>query len=746
MVNRPLKYETQASSSAQEEGAAQVTPLNPLLLPVTKEQQEELVSIIQQDFDNAEEARKKTDWGTDKYGKGIDFDTKYANLIALYEGEDEVRPEKWMCGRSLKIAQSIVELLVARLYPAIWNENSVRWKPVEATDKVTVGQINKLMKWVIRTWMKMDKSVMLFARAAIMLGTVWVETYWSESKKDLDETQDLPVMGEDGQPIVGEDGKPLTIESRLLRVDEKPALKIIPITRVYTQPGCTDIQKEPLIKVEEFYYHELEGMQAAGLMQNVTDKLKNEVDSYLKQKFGEELEKAEKIADANAKRRAHPVEVIVWYGPYDLNGDGFAEEICVLRTLKEKIFLRAVKVSKLSKRGKRPFVKTNFLDRIHKLLGIGVLEQVRPLAEEIDACFRQLQDANTLSIMRWGFYDPNSDYDPDEHVAKPRAMYPVTNPQQNVYFPDISIPVERLLNAIRLVLEFVERLTAASSYALGKESEIVGGSGTATRVQEISSSANIRFNLPATNLRLGLAEILMNIFELCTMNMPQGLEKRILGEDSTPIFDSYEAMQDAFLTEMDVYIGASADQGDIDVQRELSIILYDKFVLGGNPLVTGDINRLWYASANVLKSYGEEPADWLGKPQTSKETNDPVVEHTIMREGRAIHAEPQENHLEHILIHMRELNGPNILLWPPEAVELLRKHIEEHKQLMQMVMNFQNSQKKGGEFGQRGGKTQGAGGASSAPGELPVSSNANPASGAAENQIQGTTLGTPAIR
>ena len=101
--------------------------------------------------------------------------------------------------------------------------------------------------------------------------------------------------------------------------------------------------------------------------------------------------------------------------------------------------------------------------------------------------------------MRWGFYDPNSDYSPDEHVAKPRAMYPVTNPQQNVFFPEINIPIERLLNAIRLVLEFVERLTAASSFMLGKESEIAGGSGTATRTQIIASSAETRFNLPAMN-------------------------------------------------------------------------------------------------------------------------------------------------------------------------------------------------------------------------------------------------------
>ena len=58
-----------------------------------------------------------------------------------------------------------------------------------------------------------------------------------------------------------------------------------------------------------------------------------------------------------------------------------------------------------------------------------------------------------------------------------------------MYFPNFDIPTERLINAIRLVLEFIERLTAASSYVMGKESEIVGGSGTATRTNAILQNA-----------------------------------------------------------------------------------------------------------------------------------------------------------------------------------------------------------------------------------------------------------------
>ena len=750
MPNREIKNEVR--DATKEEEVVEQTPLNELLLKLDEEQQKELIAIVKEDYLNGTEARQRTDWATDKFGEGKDFDTKYADLISLYEGADEKRPEKWMCGRSLKIAQAIVELLVARLLPAVWNDDMIRWRPTEFTDKKRVERVNKIMHWILNVWMKMgDEFTPAYLRAGIMLGTVVTETHWDVEKLDLDATEEVPVMGDDGQQLTNEDGSLMVIESRMLKTNEKPVASVIPLVKFITQPGATDIQKEPVIKLEDFYYHELEQMQIEGMAQNITDKLKTAIDKTIQDKFGEELEKAERIADMNAKRRAFNVENMVWYGKYDADKDGFAEEICAMVTLKEEVFIRAFKTSKISRKGKRPFRITNFVDRIHKMLGMGVLEQVKPLAEEIDACFRQLQDANTMSILQWGFYDPNSDYNPDEHVAKPRAMYPVTNPQQNVYFPQIQIPIERLLNAIRLVLEFVERLTAASSFMLGKESEIAGGSGTATRTQAIVSSAETRFNLPASKFRSGLAGIITDVFDLCFLNMPEGLEKRILGEGGEQIFDSSQAVQDAFTLEMDAYMLPNATFGDVNMQRELSVLLYDKLLMGGNPLVVGDPNRIWHATANVLKAYGEEPLEWIGKPASTKESNDPVDEHTMMREGRFPHAEPQENHLEHMLAHQQVLQGPDVLLWPKEALEVLRQHMQEHQQMMQALLAFQSQGKKGenpngGAADPSGGGAGAPGAAGGAPGQPGIQSDANPANAAAANQAIGTTAGSSEVR
>jgi len=752
-MNRSLSEEAVGEQPTSSPNIAeQNIPLDGLLLNLSEEQQKELVAIIKEDYDNAMAAREKRTWGKKSgEGTGLTFDEKYAELIDLYEGADEKRPEQWMCARSLKIAQAIVEMAVARLFPMVYNEDTIRWRPVRSTNKQYVQLVNRMMYWVITVWMKGQRDALLYIRNAAMLGSVFAEAWWKREQRDLDQVQQVPVMGPDGMPLADEMGQPMVVEQRLMSVDEKPQIRIIPVGKVLLQPGASTIEDDSVIVIQDHTYRELLGMQKQGLAQNVTDKLKSDIDTRISTEFNLSLEKAEDVADFNAKRRNMPIECLRWFGKYDANGDGFDEELVVLITNKDEVFLRAHMLSKISKTGKRPIIHKNFLDRIGgKMLGMGLLEQVKPLAEEIDACFRQMTDANTMSVMRWGFYDPNSDYDPDEHVAKPRAMYPVSNPQQNVYFPDIQIPIERLVNAIKLVTEFIERLTAASSYVMGKESEVVGGSGTATRTQAIMSSADTRFNLPATNLRSGLAELYTDVFNLLALNAPEGLEEKILGAQYEKVFTDDVSMQDALALEMECYLAPAADLGDSNTRRQIASMMYDKLLLGMNPLITSDPNRIWYTTANYLRAYGEDPQEWIGKPASLKPTNDPMEEHTMMRDGRYTPVEPQENHMEHIQVHTEELKGPNVLLWPPERIKLLQQHIQEHMQMMQRMMmlaaqqkDMQSQTSKGGDSGEanNGAAPNQKGGAAIVGGQPDVSAAPNQATGTPEQQASGATGG-----
>lgn len=741
-MNRDLREQTAAVETPDT--ISTQTQLNPILIQMSPEKQKELVEIILEDYKNAKLAREKKTWGLNKEKTQMTFDEKYAALYQLYEGDDEQRPEPWMCARSLKIAQGIIEMAVARLFPMCFNEEIVKWKPVRWTNKAYVQLVNRMMQWVLMTWMKVRSTALHYVRHAAMSGSVFAEVWWERKKYDMDETEQIPVTDEFGQQIG-------VIEQKLLQVREWPRIRLIPVTKVFTQPGAKNIQDDPVIIPVDYTYRELEMMQQEGLAENITDDLKEAIDNRIAKESGLVLEKAENIQEFNAKRRTTNVTCLKWFGKFDADGDGFDEEIVALVEEGNEVYIRAHKLSKISLTGNRPLIHKNFIDRIDdKLLGMGLLEQVKPLAEEVDACFRQLSDANTLSIMRWGFYDPNSDYDPEEHVAKPRAMYPVSNPTQNVYFPDMQIPIERLLNAIKLIEGFIERLTAASSYMMGKEDTLAGGSGTATRTQAIVSAADTRFNLPATNLRDGLAEIFTEVFNQCCLNMPDGMEEKILGNDNEKVFPDDQTMKAALALEMDCYLAQPADLGDSNTRRQIATMLYDKLLMGGNPLITQDLNRIWFGTANLLNAYGEEPTEWIGKPASVKPSSEPTDEHVMIRDGRYCPPEPQENHMQHIMEHTEELKSPNILLWPPERTQYLEQHIQQHQQMMMQVLQMMQQQKdiqsqQGGDDGGKGSESRAdaatRGGTPLAGGQSDISVNPQQASGTPAQQTSGAAGG-----
>jgi hypothetical protein len=241
-----------------------------------------------------------------------------------------------------------------------------------------------------------------------------------------------------------------------------------------------------------------------------------------------------------------------------------------------------------------------------------------------------------------------------------------------------------------------------------------------------------------------------DVFNLLAMNMPEGLEEKILGAQHEKIFTEDASMQDALALEMECYLAPTADLGDSNTRRQLASMLYDKLLMGMNPLIVSDPNRVWYVTANFLRAYGEEPQEWLGKPASVKPTNDPMEEHTMMRDGRFTPVEPQENHMEHIQVHTEELKGHNILLWPAERVALLEQHINDHMQMMQRVMMAMTQQKnmtsQQGEGGTSGETNGGAapnqkGGAAIVGGQPDVSVAPNQATGTAEQQASGAAGG-----
>lgn len=720
-------------------------------LQLTEDQEKEIVDMVRDDFQAAEEAREATsgNWGNSQEGTARTWEAKFTDLINLYENQHPPRSEKWMSNTSLRMAMSLVELLFAKIFPAVWNEDSIRWRPVEPTDQEKVDRIHKFMKWAVNIHINAKKLRLIIKQAVkntIKLGNCILKDAWFVKRENRGEVEQIPITDENGMALLDEGGNPQTAPQIKLETIEYPEVEFIPLEKFYVQPGQTDLQKEPVIHRQDFFFSDLERMETEGKISNVQDLVKMKIDSKIVSDLQIATNEAQRLADDISRKRRHfHMDVLEWYGEYDpiVNEQGekvgFPAECIFLVDRTTWTYLSGMYLSTVSKRNKRPFNKLGFILRENAFYWIGVLEQARPLVKEMDVIVRQMIDSNTLSVMRWGFYDPSGDYEPETHIIKPRAMYPVSDPQRNVFFPDITIPTERLLNAIKLLMEFVERLTATSATVFGKDPEFVGGPGTATRTQAIVSASNERFAIPVENIRDGLADVLSNILCQYQMNIPPGLEKRVLGEKGQKIFKEGELTKASITAELDAYLLPSATFGNKDAELQIANWVYQNLLI--NPLVATSMERVWKTSAVPLKAMGLDPVQFLGPEPFTKPTNNPDDENTMLREGSEIQPEPQENHLFHLLRHNAVKQDPEFQTWLPEAVALLDAHIQATQEMMQQILQvtLENVRKGGipGAGGQgQAGATQGPRAVAAEPGK------SGAAVGGAESPLTGQGEGT----
>ena len=697
-------------------------------IPMTPEMETELVEIIMDDFESAKRARNKKEFGRTSKGETINFDKWFSGLKDLYNGNREPKtiPWKFCSNRSLRIAAAILDMLHSRLFPAVVNENLLRWRPGEVTDVPKVERISKLMHWWFWVRSRMRGTLDNWVKIILGYGDSITETSWKAVPIDSGQTEENVVTDETGQPLMNPDGTPAIQKSRIISLFESTCSKVYLRDKFYLQEGSTDIHREPVILEDSKCYRELEEGEAQQKYLNVSNLLKSMI-PVPEESFA-------KVAPADRERlkgikiRNYPVTILKWYGNFDADGDGFAEDVRITIVPEHRLYLGGMRMTDITKYGKRPLDYTKIDSRIEcpeENLGLGVLEKVKELAEEIDAIFNQMTDGNTLSILMPGFYDPGGDVDAPNLTLAPNKMIPISAPQQNVFFPQINIQTDRLINAIRLVLEFIERLTAASSYILGKESEIVGGSGTATRTNAIMQSAEQRFALPAERLREGAARIVKNHLDLLQLNIPPGLEKRILGEKGEPLFEENELTQLGISGEFDAYLLPDPSMGSKEMDRELAQLFYSLLIQ--SPIVASDPAKMWQALADIFRAYGRENdiPRLLGPEPEQDMIDSPEDENTMMIQGDFAHVRAHfaENHLLHIMKHTELMQSSSLAQVAATAPELVnqvmqfnQQHIQEHMAMMQQVMAMMQGAK-GGLIGQGEAGATGPGNEGSSPEE-----------------------------
>lgn len=712
-IKDELRGQTDPAGGMAADPLAQAPPdMAPptIQISIDEDMQKTLVEVVLDDYDKAKIDREKKDYGITSRGETLRFTEWFKALKDMYNGNKipKTLPWKFCSNRSLRIAAAILDMIHARLFPAVWNEDLTRWRPGAALDAPKAERVTKFMNWWIRVWATLRPFADIFTKYTSAFGDSLTETSWDVEEIVTSQTIEQPIAGPDGQPLINKDGSPAINKIPKIETIEKTKSRIITKENVYFMEGARNIQRDPVMIKESIPFKVLEDWERQGICVNVTGDEGLEKFMIVPEPTGN-LSDVDKARIKKIKMRNMPVEFITEYLHYDIDGIGANESLRVYIAPEHRIYLGGIRMRDVTKSGRRPLKFTkydNYLDRPEDLDGEGVLMKVKELAEEVDACFNQLTDANTLGVLRPFFYDPSGDLDAPAIELGPNKGIPVTDPQKNVYFPPIEIPTERLINAIQLVMEFVERLTAASSYVMGRESEIVGGSGTATRTQAIVQSAEIRFTLPSERLRLGISQILEDHLDIIQLNIKPGMEEQVLGEKGEKIFLAGELSDEGLSGKFTAYLLPDPSMGSKQTARDLMNQLYS--ILIQNPIVGSSPQNMYWLTASMLKENGKDDdfiQKILGVAPDIDAVDDPEEENTLMIQGEFGRVTPQmtENHLLHIQKHMDLEKSPHLQQMATTAPELTKQileynqlHIQQHMQMMQQMQSLMGKQGAGG--------------------------------------------------
>ena len=436
--------------------------------------------------------------------------------LDLVNGIREPKSDPWPnCSNITTMATAThCKLIHAKLFPTVWNENLVHWRPVEKSDVDNVAKVSKFMGWVVGQKMKMQDQVDdilwdLIVNGTIALKTRWVNKYITVAEKN------------------GADVKYKEIAEQTCVVDN------IPIDEIYL-PNLWKGVDESEFTAQDIYMRlpEIKDLASRNIYDGVDieEKLIPKLDEKVPDSLRKQKEEIEGTNDTiiDATKDGMAIRLIECYVKWLVDGE--MKESVFTIAYESKAYLSGKPLSAVNLIGRRPFVIGQFMRRTGRPYGVGLPENIRGLAKELDAIHNQRIDAGSIGIAPFGFYRAASSYKPENVEIGPGVMIPVDDIKDVNIITMNNNPVASFQEE-RIIVEYLEKLTSVSAYQMGRESDIVKSRATATGTMNLIAQGEQAFNILSTRTQSILSRLLTQILQQYQMFMPKGYADKILGED-----------------------------------------------------------------------------------------------------------------------------------------------------------------------------------------------------------------------
>lgn len=361
--------------------------------------------------------------------------------------------------------------------------------------------------------------------------------------------------------------------------------------------GYTNLQDPPLIAERiKTTLPKLQIMQKSGKLKNLEVFADNTV--FVRTPLEQALEDASNHESLQFARD-DLVVYRVWCD-YDILGRGTPQKLAVLWH-HETRSLASVRLNWYFNQ-RRPYTAIPYTIANNSVYGLGICEMVKPFQDSITQWERMASDNAYIANIRMFIVRKGSGIEEVPRLYAGRCFF-VEEPKADFIPFQTGDIYPSTLSERQNLFGMVEKRTGVSDYLTGRESPIIGSRATATSTLALIQEGTKRVEQVLENIRLGVAEIIQNAFDIWTQYGVDGIDDDVFEGDNTgqlvkEFFDK-QASHYSVRGSLAIDLSATDASGNRQVQQQLQLSIIQ--------LMMGYYEKLMSAGQMIIQAQAQAP-------------------------------------------------------------------------------------------------------------------------------------------
>ena len=526
---------------------------------------------------------------------------KRADYRKQYRGVTEPKSWPWENASNLHVPVTgmVVDTLAPKLMKALFDSSPIaNVRAIEKGDVERARILEQFLHWELNNHMKVYWTFYDIVTLTLIDGTACGKLTCERVTRTVREDGSGHTHGP--APTATAKGN-----KREIVVYEGPRFEVVDTADLIIPSNAKDLQScDHLIHRCWVRFDDLKKRAAEGIYQNVDEDLKIFADDNSRSDPQDAIRVVEDDLEGvttTGSDEANEIEILEWYGRYDVDEDGFEEE-CVFTVAKEaRRLLRAVFLDDLFQHGKRPFIDFHFVRVPARFYSIGIPERIRDLQEEINALHNQRIDSGTVTNIPYFFYEPTSTGLPETLNLEPGRGYAVSD-VNGILFPKHPDVTSFYFKEEHLVLAYIERILGISDFLVGRFPDTPNAPRTATGTMAVIQEANARIDLIIKGIQESFREFLEQVVQINQQYIAPETVIRVTGKDGKDVFE--EIPRESIQGKFDYILSGNTQSINKQAQRQTSVFLYDRLI--NNSLIKGDPSRVFEVTRRLLLARDEK--------------------------------------------------------------------------------------------------------------------------------------------